>query len=294
MIGLLAVPWCLGAEGVTTPDELVARHLDSIGTPQVRQAAKSRVAEGTAEFRILVGGSGRLDGKSALVSEGRKLHFMMKFPNGDYHGERFVSDGSRVQIFTATQQARSIFGEFLRGQDVEIREGLLGGVLSTAWPLLHLEDHKAKLSLAGLKSVDGQQLYEVQYRPKKSVDLQMDLYFDPTTFRHVKSVYWVTVRPSIVNVPGGPESAVPTGGEGVALPSGNSETASARQHESHYRVEERFSEFSTVDGLTLPSHYNLRFTQELQNGQTTSWEWDIKETQISNNVSLDPRNFEVK
>jgi hypothetical protein len=136
--------------------------------------------------------------------------------------------------------------------------------LSTAWPLPHLDERKAKLSLAGLKSVDGQQLYEVQYHPKKSADLQMELYFDPTTFRHVKSVYWLTVRPSIVNVPGGPESAGPTGGEGVMLPSGNSETASARQHESHYRIEERFGEFSTVDGLTLPSHYDLRFTQELQ------------------------------
>jgi hypothetical protein len=116
LAGLLATPSSQAAESVASADELVARHLDSIGTAQVRQAAKSRVAEGTAEFRILVGGTGRLDGKSALVSEGKKLHFMMKFSNGDYHGERVVSDGSRVQIYTATQQARSIFGEFLRGK----------------------------------------------------------------------------------------------------------------------------------------------------------------------------------
>jgi hypothetical protein len=53
-----------------------------------------------------------------------------------------------------------------------------------------------------------------------------------------------------------------------------------------------FGDFRTVDGLTLPSHYDLRFTEELQNGFTKSLEWDITTTRVLNKVSLDPRNFQ--
>jgi len=32
-------------------------------------------------------------------------------------------------------------------------------------------------------------------------------------------------------------------------------TESVYQHENRYTIEERFSEFQPVDGLTLPTHY---------------------------------------
>jgi len=59
-------------------------------------------------------------------------------------------------------------------------------------------------------------------------------------------------------------------------------------------VEERFTEFKAFDGLTLPSHYNLRFTQELQSGSTIIDNWDLNADDIAHNMSLDPRNFDVK
>ena len=49
---------------------------------------------------------------------------------------------------------------------------------------------------------------------------------------------------------------------------------------------------ATVLKKTLPSHYDLRFTEELQNGFTKSLEWDVTTTRVLNNVSLDPRNFQ--
>jgi hypothetical protein len=52
--------------------------------------------------------------------------------------------------------------------------------------------------------------------------------------------------------------------------------------------------FPTANGLTLPSHYNIHFTQELQNGDTRVYEWDMKGDEVSDNLSLDPRNFQVK
>jgi hypothetical protein len=144
----------------------VARHLDSIGPATARSGVKTRLAQGTAEFKILVGGAGTLGGKTAFVSEGHKLHFMMKFNDNNYRGEQFIFDGSNAAIGSATaRQSRSQFGEFAHVQDAMLREGLWGGVLSTAWPLL-----------------DGHQVYDLRYQPPRSTDLDIHLYFDAESF----------------------------------------------------------------------------------------------------------------
>jgi hypothetical protein len=59
-------------------------------------------------------------------------------------------------------------------------------------------------------------------------------------------------------------------------------------------LEERFSDFRTFDGMTLPTHWNLQFTRELPDGSTSIVEWDLREDQVRNNVGLDPKNFEVR
>ncbi|MBZ5706943.1 MAG: hypothetical protein LAN63_16475 [Acidobacteriia bacterium] len=284
------------------PEDIVAKSLDSMGTTQVRTSAKSRVNEGTVQFRVLSGGVGNLAGKGVLVSQGRKLQFFMKFPNNDYRGEQFVTDGDKVRVAaTTSRQNRSSLGQFVFSQDVIVKEGLLGGELSTAWPLLNLQERKAKLSYEGEKTIDGKKLLDVRYKPKKSSDLDIHLYFEPDTYRHVMTVYTLRIRPGIGHVDEQLSNAQATGADlgpspiatgGVVTES--SETATAHGSETRYRLEEHFSDFKTVDGLTLPSHYNIHFTQELGNGPTTVSEWDITTDQINNNVTLDPKNFEVK
>lgn len=262
-----------GAAPATSADELLARHLDAIGSAQARSDAKTRVAQGTATFKILVGGAGILDGKSAFVSQAGRLHFMMKFANNEYRGEQFIFTGEKVEVSSATaRQSRSGFGGFVYTQDAVLREGLWGGVLSTAWPLLDLEKHKAKLSFDGMKKVDGKDLYELRYQPKKNTDLKIRMYFDPENYRHVATVYTLNIGISMVN----------------------GETANARQQQSRYRLEERFGDFKTIDGLTLPTDYTIRFTQESQSGGTTVSEWNIQEKELTNNTPLDERNFAVK
>src|SRR6202000_1470025 len=162
---------------------------------------KSRVVEGTVTYKILVGGAGNLDGKSGLVSQDQKLHFMMKLNNNLYYGEQFIFGGNKDEIsFSTANQTRSQFGEFVRVQDVVLREGLLGGALSTAWPLYDLSDRKAKLSYEGTKKMDGKDCYELRYRPKKSTDTDILLYFDTATFHHVETVYSVRVRAQLGNI----------------------------------------------------------------------------------------------
>jgi hypothetical protein len=283
-----------GASDAPKPEDVVAKHLESIGAAKARSEVKSRADEGTVEFRVLSGGQGGVvSGNSVILSEGRRTLFMMKLPTTEYRGERFIFDGNRTEVRSASaQQNRSYLGEFVWVQDALIKEGLLGGVLTTAWPLLNLDERKAKLSSEGLKTIDGQQLLELTYKPKNRTDLNIHLYFEPETFRHVRSVYTLTVTQGL-GKPGTSSMELPPGGA-PAPATGSAETNTARQNEIRYRLEERFSGFTSVDGLSLPMHYTIQFTNELQNGRTVLSQWDMAFNAIKHNVSPDPRNFEVK
>lgn len=283
---VLAVMYAVGETSLTS-EEVLQRHLNSIGTPEVRAAAKTRVVEGKAVYRILVSGSGEIEGKAAMVSEGQKFHLLLKVNALQYRGEVFVSNGEKTSVAgTYADKSRSEFGQFLRAEDLALREGLLGGALSTSWPLLDLDARKGKLRYEGLKNVDDRKLHALSYHPKKTTDMVITLYFEPETFRHVMTIYKSTVHAGI---------GEPNSDAGMIAPdiAGGAEVASARQQQTRYRIEERFSEFKSADGLTLPSHYDLRFQEELQNGFTKLVEWDINTTRVLSNVTLDPRNFEV-
>lgn len=272
ILALTFVPFARAAD--LTADDLVARHLASIGTPEARNA-KTRVAEGTVLYKILVGGAGEAPGKVVFVSQGAAHQLMMKIDDRNYRGEQWIFDGgNKMQVsFSLTQQRRSQFGEFLFTQQAPLREGLLGGLLTTSWPLFDLSAHDPKLIYKGLKKVDGRDLHDLLYRPKKGTDWDIHLYFDPETYRHVLTIYNIDIQPQLRF---------------------NGDTQNVRQTPERHRIEERFSDFKQFDGLTLPTHYDLKYTQELQTGGTTLFEWDITVDKISNNVGVDPHNFDVK
>lgn len=277
-VSWLALPLLNSQEAKLTAQEIVARHLMSIGSDAARAALKSRVAQGSARFKIVVGGSGNLEGKEWLVSEGRKLQFMMKFANPNYRGEQFIFDGERVQVTSTQPGSRSLFGGFVYSQEVILREGLFGGVLSTAWPLLNLGERNPKLTYGGMKKIGEKELHEVRYIPQKAGDLQIFLYFEPETFRHVLTVYSLTIRSQIAE----------------------RDEETARQLETRYKLEERFSDFKSVDGLTLPTHWDIRLDSQVPGSvagylaRSSLLEWEVTQDQVTNNISLDSRNFAIK
>lgn len=255
------------------PEDVVAKHLDSIGTLQARKDVKSRVIQGGATYRVIVGGSGAIDGKYVFASDGSRSNFLFKINASSYHGEQFICDGNKTSIAaTWSDKTHSEFGDFVLAQDIFLKDNLLGGVWSTGWPLLDVEGRRPKLHLEGLKKIDGKELLGLRYQPRKSTDLDIVMYFDPQTYRHVMTVYSVEPPRSI------------EGGE----------LAQAQQLHKRYNVEERFSEFQTVDGLTLPSHYDLRFTLEAESGATKTIEWEVRALSVNHNISIDPRSFQVK
>ena len=290
-LALLAVQ--LHAEEKLTAEQVLQRHLDSIGTATVRAASKSRVVEGAASYRVLLSGTGQqYDGKAVMVSEGNNAQLLFKINAPQYIGERFIKDGDKTSIeATNANKTRSELGALLQADDTPIREGLIGGVLTTAWPPLDLASHKGKIRYQGVKKVDGTDLHVVTYIPRKSTGLKITLYFEPVTFRHVRTDYLQDQPTEITTAPVFDNGQPPSRNLGSLE---GPDARSARLVPRWWRIEERFADFKTVDGLTLPSRYDLRFQQQLSYGSVKTIEWGITTTRVLNNVSVDARNFAIK
>lgn len=260
------------------PEEVVAKHLASIGTPEARAAIKSRSVEGDVTMEVILGGKGTLEGPASLISAGARLKFRMNYNSPQYPGEEFTFDGDKPYAAMYQTGSRTKFGGFVLGQDVILKEGLLGGTLSTAWPLLDVSGRGAKLSYDGLKKVNGRELHQLTYSPRKGGgDLTVRLYFEPETFRHVYSVYTMTIG-----------AQIGTGGAGLGTlgPVATSgEESSARQVVTRIKLEEFFSDFGKAGDVNLPAGWTLKFTTETERG-TTILECRIKAGNITNNASL--------
>jgi len=256
----------------TKAEEVIAKNLDSIGTAEARAAVKTRGIQGSLHFKDLTGKIGDQAGYWGYVSEGHKMNFVMKFGGGEWRGERFVFDGDKVNfaVFTSSRRPSS-FGDFVHWQDFILKEGLLGGELSAAWALENLNPNRAKLDYVGLKKIDGRELEGVEYSSKGN-DMKVTFYFEPESHHHVMTLYSLVWEPTM----------------------GYRTEDSARQRQIRYTIEEHFSDFQTDNQITLPRHYDLRYTQEPQNGQTRQYEWDMTAEKILSNITLDPENFQIK
>ncbi len=260
-------------------EELVARHLDSIGTPEARTAARNRTSTGTAQVTFHMPAAGRLDGTGAILSDGRLVSISLMFASAEYQGERLVFDGKSVDVGQLQLRVRSHLSDFVYHYGVLLKEGLMGGAVTTAWPLLDLQGRQPKLDYTGLKKIDGKQLHEIKYRARRDAgDVQVALYFDPETFRHVYSEYRLIVRANMVQ---------------GTNPGGRSVADTSSQNDVYYKLQEWFGDFRAVDSLTLPHSYRLSFSRQGPS-QAAIFEYDITLTQMLHNREMDAKAFTIQ
>jgi hypothetical protein len=239
------------AEERVTAKTLLTKHLNSLGDGEARGKVISRVAQGKVVFAETIQHSLRIEGSATLLSQGNKHKSDFKYGIPQYPGEQFVFDGKAPIIAMVDNSTRSRLGDFLFMQEEILRDGLWGGVLSTAWPLLKGSEVESTLKVEGLKKVDGVELLVVSYNPKKRAsrgDLKIRLYFDPTSYRHVRTVYTLTTLQD---------------SEDHSDPGQVTTT-----------VEERFSDFRDVDNLSLPLHWDIRYRVEPRK-LAKEYQWDV-------------------
>jgi hypothetical protein len=254
-----------------TPEEMIAHHIESIGSPEARAAARSRVVKGTITLAFRVGGAGNGTGSGTLASIGSKVRYGMKFNSIEYTGEDLIFDGKHAATGFLPQGGRSQLSTLLSIRDAPLKEGLLGGVLSTAWPLPRIEEQNPRLEYRGLKKIDGREMHELSYRPRKGdSDLKITLYFDAATFRHIRTRYSLKIEARI----------------------GTRESPN-QNPESYYSLTEDFDDFRTVDGLMLPHKYRLQVSVQSSNASSL-YDYTLAVGSISHKETIDDRVFTLK
>jgi hypothetical protein len=255
------------------PEEIITKHIESIGKKEVLDRVSTLFAVGTSSFEsqspAVKGG-----GKAIIVSDRDNLMLAFSLNSRDYPFEKigFFHDKVTLPFITAGQ--RSLLGEFLVEHPRVLSEGLFGGTMTLRWPIRVLEQRKSKLKMLGTKKIERRKMFVLAYQPDGGGldEFSIKLYFDAETFEHVQTVYHREVA-----------ADQPKFGQGNQL--ANSELT----------LTERYSDFKAVDGLTLPYTYSVEFAS---NSTASSYKttWGIKVSQYYINQKLTPDffTFDVK
>ena len=250
------------------PAEVVAKHLDSIGTAEAREAVENMIVGGTVLAAYKAPQAAQFNGQSVVASARNKHVIGMGFENSSYSQDNMAYDGQNVTVGFARPGQRSNLGDFILTHKNVMRDGLMGGALSNAWVLLHPE-RTPKLDYSGTKKVNGKPAHELKYRGKSS-DLEISLFFDAETFRHIRTEYTRVITAQM----------------------GASVDASGGQRSSRYKMIEEFSDFKKEGDLTLPHTYKITLELDTRGG-TFHANWTMDLNQFSYNKDIDPAMFNV-
>ncbi len=268
---ILASQASLRAESKLKPEELIAKHLERLAAPELLQKRDSSIARGFCDFKIIVGGSAMLHGETLLLSRGRDLSEQLQFGVSDYPAEHYVVKDGDVSVAYTTPGRRSPLGEFLLAQKTILKEGLFGGVLTTAWPLLEFPERHARANVKGVKKIDGRELYVMEYVIPRSGNLRVELRFDPVTFDHVETFYSLRISAG--------QSVTPE--------------AAGRTRSIRHTLTETFGDFQESDGYRLPTSWVVQYSRD-GDGPSLIWEWRSKLDQFSQDQEIPPDRFHLQ
>jgi hypothetical protein len=235
-------------------EQVIAKHLESIGSPEKLKQIKTRATAGVSHVEFKVGGTANMTGEGNILSDGNSLRTSFKFPSAQYPGEQFAFNGTDTFVAQVTPGTRSTIGTFIYENNELMRQGLLFGELSTSWIFLD-SSRQLKMDLSGPKKIDGKSVYELKYIPKRGGIITAYFYFDSESFRHIRSQFKAEVAPTNL---------------------GQKITDSAET--TRYTITEEFGDFKQVDDLTLPHSYRLDYSiDSARGGFVGSWQYVVNQ-----------------
>jgi hypothetical protein len=261
----------VAAEQKLKPAELIAKHLESIGTAEARTAARNRIITGISALTLKQGGTGNLVGSALMASEGDKNLLMMAFDSPDYPAEKIGYNGHKLGVQPIRPGVRTPLGNFFRTHEEMFKEGLVGGTLSQSWPLLNVAARAPKLEYGGTKKIDGRLAHELKYTPNKGASLTIKLFFDAENFRHVRTEYERVIAATMGARP------IDSGG----------------RLDTRYKVVEEFSDFKEENGLTLPHTYKFELRMSSDRAPLLL-DWVISLQKFSFNQSMSGKEFDIE
>ncbi|MGH9946408.1 MAG: hypothetical protein ACRD6X_04340 [Pyrinomonadaceae bacterium] len=249
-------------------EEIIAKHLASIGTSDAIAAAKTHVYVGTGTLTSRSGFAGTLGGPIQFASSENKLLFALILNSNDYPYEKVGYDGK--SLTTGRYKSKpTILGEFLRSNSVALKRGLFGGVLNSAWPPIN-RSKGTVLEADGTGKVGDLQAYKLKFISGDNQGLIIKLYFDSQNFRHLRTEY-------------------ETGAAQLIGPNPNRGIIATPSQDQLTMIEE-FSGFATSNGLTLPLGFKVEVSTKTS---TRSLIWTMKFSEVYFNEVLEDSVFKV-
>lgn len=253
-----------------TADEIVAKHLEAIGTATARDFNKNTSIVGEVFFELGSTRAYTATGKAVYANDGNKVLFALTLPSVKYPMEKVIFDGKSINVAFINAGARSDLGQFIQTNDGMIKEGLFGGIYAKSWILTDVAGRKVRITLDGSKKIDGRDNWVLSVEPKRQLGLSAKVFIDKETFRHVRTEYSHVLPARIGRTP---------------------ETSSA-QSESYENLVEEFADFKVENGLMLPRFYKISLYLQL-NGALREYRYTFKFKEYYYNQKLDPATFMI-
>ena len=220
-----------GDEKELTGDEVIARHVDSIGTSAARAAAGGRVIKGKVTYtRRPTKSDDTFAGRNTVIIVPVTLAFGgprslidLRYGWKDYPFDRIVHDGKRVKNARMLAPGNySVIAGLLVEHQFLLKAGILGGPLATGWALLDAGSRFEKVKYAGLKKQAGQPAHRLDVRLKSDPEHEIAFFFEPDSFRLLHTEIWI-----------GPNGRL--------------------------RLDESFSDYRAVKELSLPHAWRVQY-----------------------------------
>ena len=257
-----------------TADEIVAKHVAAVGTPEAISAAKSRVFVGSTELysqRIAIPEQQRT-GQFQFAFDGNKYLYAALFSITNYPYEKIAFDGKNF-TFGNNQYGRALLSGFLSANKFISKRALLGGVLNSGW-LLARPEKGASFDYDGQSKDVG--LHKLKANLSDSEGTIVTLFFDPTNFHHVRTEYRRSSSGLMTRSP----SASTAGPTTLSSERGAQPT--------HQILTEEFSNFSRAGELILPMTYKIELAQP-----NNRWSWTNSIKDVYFNEALETSVFKV-
>jgi hypothetical protein len=173
-----------------------------------------------------------------------------------------------------------------------MKGGFIGGSLSTSGPVLDIKNQKVDMKYRKTK-IDGIERHELEYHPKEGFgDMKIRMYFDLTTFQHVRTEYRVRHRDD-ASVGNAATYDQMGDSASVRAATGGNMMIGQNRGDTYYTLVEKFEDYKKVSGMMLPHRYILEYSMEGSGSFIANWTLNVIKWGF-NVPNLDPKIFQAQ
>jgi len=190
VFGLMAASTVSAQKEKLSPEEIIAKHIGSLGKKEYIADATRRMAIAGSDF-LIRSNSAKATGRAVLASDGKNMAFFSTFNMRDYGMERIGVFSDKIEIPLVTNGRRSTLGSWLNAYDRTLNDRIFGGTIFSSWLFLQPSSEWGKMETEGKKKIGDRDAWVISYSPKKGLsgDSSIKLYFDAENFHHLRTVY---------------------------------------------------------------------------------------------------------